>query len=528
MNTTEFLIIANAIVPDRTAVVFEGHRYTYEDLQERVSRLANALSDLGVGSGDRVASMQVNTNQVIETYFAAASLDAIYVPFNFRARAEEVAYMLSDSDPSVFLVGGRYLSLVDSINPAVLPSNLIALDGEAPVGGDTEGHWLSYEELLASAPPDQLHFPEADDDDTTILMFTAGTTGHPKAVMLTQQSFTSYLLANVNPPDPDEEEEKNLLTVPLYHIAGIQGMMAAVYGGRSLVVMRQFEPVEWMELVQQERANRAMLVPTMIKWLMDHPEFPNYDLSSLEVITYGAAPMPLEVISRAIAEFPGARFINAFGQTETASTITMLPPDDHVLEGTPEEVEKKLKRLTSIGKPLDDVAVRIVNEDGDDVDTGEIGEIAAAGARMMKGYWNQEDATQNAIRGGWVYTGDLGYQDDDGYIFLSGRARDFIKRGGEMVSPEEVESVLRSHSAVDDAAIIGVPDVEWGERVRAVIVLKQDRTASSEELIEHCHEHLSSFKRPEDVVFVDELPRNPLGKVLKRVLREEFVQPIED
>ena len=528
MNTTEFLAIANAIVPDRTAVVFEGQRYTYEDLQERVARLANALSDLGVRPGDRVASMQVNTNQVIEAYFAAASLDAIYVPFHFRARAEEVAYMLSDSDPAAFLVGGRYLDLVDSINPGVLPSTLIAFDGQAPVGGDTEGRWLSYEDLLAAAPPDQLHFPESDDEDTTILMFTAGTTGHPKAVMLTQQSFTSYLLANVTPPDPDEEEEKNLLSVPLYHIAGIQAMMAAVYGGRSLAVMRQFEPVEWMELVQKERANRAMLVPTMIKRLMDHPRFPEYDLSSLSVITYGAAPMPLEVIRRAITEFPNARFINAFGQTETASTITMLPPDDHVLDGTPEEMEKKLKRLTSIGKPLDDVEVRIVNEDGEDVDTGEVGEIVAAGSRMMKGYWNQEDATENAIRGGWVYTGDLGYQDDDGYIFLSGRAKDFIKRGGEMVSPEEVEGVLRSHSSVDDAAIIGVPDLDWGERVRAVIVLKRDRTASPAELIEHCHEHLASFKRPESVVFVDELPRNPLGKVLKRVLREEYGQPTAD
>jgi acyl-CoA synthetase (AMP-forming)/AMP-acid ligase II len=234
----------------------------------------------------------------------------------------------------------------------------------------------------------------------------------------------------------------------------------------------------------------------------------------------------MEVIRRAIQEFPGARFINAFGQTESASTITMLPPEDHVLEGDPEEVERKLKRLSSIGKPLDDVEVSIVDEDGDPVPTGEVGEIVASGPRIMKGYWKQEGDTQNTIRGGLLYTGDLGYQDEDGYIFLAGRAKDFIKRGGEMVSPEEVEQVLMSHPGVDDAAIIGIPDVEWGERVRAVVVRRGGGTVEEEELIEHCHQHLASFKRPESVVFVDELPRNPLGKVLKRVLREEHSQPI--
>ncbi|MCE2462517.1 MAG: AMP-binding protein, partial [Dehalococcoidia bacterium] len=291
-------------------------------------------------------------------------------------------------------------------------------------------------------------------------------------------------------------------------------------------IMRQFESQEWMELVQRERPDRAMMVPTMLKQLMDHPRFHSYDLSSLQVITYGAAPMPLEVIRRAIGEFPNASFINAFGQTETASTITMLPPQDHVLDGTPEEVEKKLKHLTSIGKPLDDVEVAIVDDDGEPVPTGEVGEIVAIGPRIMKGYWKQEEATEGTIKGGALYTGDLGYQDEDGYIYLSGRAKDFIKRGGEMVSPEEVERVLMSHPGVEDAAIIGVPDMDWGERVRAVVV-RREASAGEEELIEYCHQRLASFKKPESVVFVDELPRNALGKVLKRVLREEHGHPME-
>jgi len=311
------------------------------------------------------------------------------------------------------------------------------------------------------------------------------------------------------------------VTVPLYHIAGLQASLAAIYGGRTMLIMRQFEAEEWMSLVQIHRADRAMLVPTMLKHVMEHPKFGDFDLSSLDVITYGAAPMPMEVIRDAINKFPGARFINAFGQTETASTITMLPPEDHVLEGTQEEIDKKLRRLTSIGKPLEDVEVQIVDEEGNTVASGEVGEIVARSSRMMRGYWQQEAATQEVLRSGWIYTGDLGYQDEDDYIYLSGRAKDFIKRGGEMVSPEEVEQVLMSHPNVDDAAVIGIPDVEWGEEVRAVVVGREGGV-DEDELIQYCNERLSSFKRPRSVVFIDELPRNVMGKVLKRDLREQY------
>ena len=518
MNTSEFLTIASAIVPDRPAVVFDGDTITFEGLAERVNRLANGLSEIGVRSGDRVATMQVNTNQCIEAYFAAAQLDAIYVPINFRAKTDELAQMLEIAQPACLLLGERYLSLVS--DSSRFSENIITLDGEP------NGKNKSYEELLKGSSPDQMHFPEAADEDTTVIMFTAGTTGVPKGVMLTHDSFSSYLLATVEPADPDVEES-NLITVPFYHIAGLQSALAAVYGGRTLVVMRQFDPLEWLSLVQNKRANRAMLVPTMLKHLMEHPDFSKYDLSSLSVITYGAAPMPLQVIREAITKFPSSRFINAFGQTETASTITMLPPDDHILDGSPEEIEIKLKRLTSIGKPLDDVEVTIVDEEGHQVDEGQTGEIVARGSRMMAGYWQEESATQDAMRDGWIYTGDLGYQDQDGYIFLSGRAKDFIKRGGEMISPEEVEQVLRSHPEIEDAAVIGVPDVEWGEEVRAIVVGRSEQIDEGM-IMEFCGDKMAGFKRPRSVVFVSELPRNVMGKVLKRDLRDEFSYPVEN
>ena len=542
MNTTEFLSIACAIVPDRRALIFGGLEFSFEELQQRVNRLSSSLSGLGVGAGDRVATMQVNCNQSIEIYFAAAQLDALYVPLNFRARAEELEQMLAIAQPSILFIGERYLPLMPTgvqTGSGELPANrIVLLDGRPD--GPTSNEHLAYDDLQSQGNPEQVHFSEAGDDDTTVIMFTAGTTGVPKGVMLTHDSFSSYLLSTVAPADPDVAET-NLLSVPFYHIAGLQAALAAIYGGRTLAIMRQFEPAEWLDLAQGQRVNRAMLVPTMLKQLMDHPRFREYDLSSLNVITYGAAPMPLPVIRQAIEEFPGARFINAFGQTETASTITMLPPEDHILEGTEQEVEKKLRRLTSIGKPLEDVEVMIVSEEGMPVGEGEVGEIVARGDRMMKGYWRQEAATGETLRSGWVYTGDLAYQDEDGYIYLEGRAKDFIKRGGEMIAPDEVEQTLMSHPLVEDAAVIGVPDLEWGEEVRALVVRKTSRTVApgatadqdiletdlATELIEYCRPKLAGFKRPRSVVFINSLPRNVMGKLLKRELREQYGYPMD-
>ena len=405
MNTTEFLSIASAICPEKCAIVFEGCRRSFSELNERVNRLGSALMKLGVQKGDRVAMLQVNTSQCVEVYFAVAKIGAIYVPLNFRAKGAELTYMLNSSESNTILIGDRYIDLVESVKPDLeTVKNYISLD-------DKHDGMLYYEDLIREGSPEDIYI-DIGDDDTTILMYTAGTTGFPKGVMLSHNSFSIYVLENVTPADPISEEG-NILTVPLYHVAGIQAMMAAIYGGRTLVMERQFEPVEWMSLVQAEKANRAMMVPTMLKQLMDNPEFNNYDLSSLKVITYGAAPMPLEVIKKAVESFPGVSFINAFGQTETASTITTLSPEDHNITGTPEEREKKLIRLSSIGRPMADVEMKIMDEDGNDVPQGEVGEIVARGPRVMSGYWKDDEKTDKTIdKDGWVHTGDMGYVDE--------------------------------------------------------------------------------------------------------------------
>jgi len=519
LNTTEFLMITSSIAPDRTAIVFEGKRFTFSQLNERANRFANALMGLGVEKGDRVAILQVNCNQYVEAYFGVAKMGAIFVPLNFRAKKEELLHMLKHSESSVLLVGERYAEMVNSMRPALpLVKHYISLDGK-------QKGMLDYEELLATASGEEV-FTDISDDDVTILMYTAGTTGLPKGVPLTHNSFGIYVMENVTPADL-ELEETNLLTMPLYHVAGMQAVLAAIYGGRSLAMMRQFEVNEWLETVQRERANRAMLVPTMLKRVIDHPDLSKYDLSSLKVITYGAASMPFEVIKKAIGLFPGISFINAFGQTETASTITTLGPEDHIIKGTEAEKEKKLRRLTcSIGRPMSDVEMKIVDEKGNDLPPPAVGEIVARCPRVMSGYWKDPEKTAKAIdKNGWLHTGDMGYMDEEGYFYLAGRGDDLIIRGGENISPDEVENTLYAHPAIEEAAVIGISSEEWGQEPRAIVVLKEGKTATAEEIMEFCRQRLASFKRPRSVVFIDELPRTSTGKVLKRVLREQYGKP---
>jgi acyl-CoA synthetase (AMP-forming)/AMP-acid ligase II len=303
-------------------------------------------------------------------------------------------------------------------------------------------------------------------------------------------------------------------------------VLIAMFAGRRIVLLSQFDTERWLHPAETQRITHAFVVPTMLKRILDDPAFARTDLSSLEVLSYGAAPMPLPVIRRAIQMLPETvQFINAFGQTETTSTVMMLGPDDHVLRGSPEEVERKLRRLGSIGRPLDDVEVRILDDDGVPLGVGKIGEIAIQTARMMRGYYGQEDATSATVQDGWLRTRDLGWIDEDGYVFLAGRKSDLIIRGGENIAPDEIELVLGTHPAVDEVAVFGVPDEEWGERVAAAVVKRSGVNATEDGLIEHARARLASFKKPEIIVFVTELPRNALGKVLRKELRAQFGHP---
>ena len=509
MNAVGFLSIPAGIVPEQEALVSEGARFTYAETWARVRRLASALARLGVGHGTRVAALSVNSHRYVEAYYATALLGGVFVPLNYRAKPPELEHMLATAGPRVLLAGERYLALVESVGSK--PPVVIAFDRPAR---DHPG----YEQLIAGAPE---HDEEAqvEEDDVTILMYTSGTTALPKGVMLTHHDFSAYVTANVELADGTPRGAA-LLCVPLYHIAGATNMMTTLWTGRRLVLMPQFDPRGWLDIVERERITHAFLVPTMLKRLLDEPDLERRDLSSLEVLSYGGAAMPFPVIRRAIERFPrSVGFVNAFGQTETTSTLTILGPEDHRLEGTPEEVEKRTKRLTSIGRPLPDVEVQIVGDDGSVLPPGEVGEICVRTPRVMKGY---AGGGSPLVRDGWLPTRDMGWVDEDGYLYIAGRKDDMIIRGGENIAPAEVEATLQSHPAVEEAAVIGVPDLEWGQRVAAFVVLRPGASLTAEALGDFCRQRLASFKKPEVIRFVAELPKNPMGKILRRDLRAQL------
>ena len=518
MNTAEFLQISSYTVPDREALVQGDWRVTYMEAADHVNRLATALQGMGVGKGTAVAVMSLNSPAYVETYYACAKLGAVFVPLNYRAKQEELTYMVNTAEAQVLFVGQRYLDLLAAIRPTLTTlKHVIRYDP-----GSQE--MLDYASLIESTEPEEI-FADVEDHDPTILMYTSGTTAMPKGVLLSYLDFTAYVMNTVEPAAPDAPLKATLVSVPFFHIAGATAMMSSIWGGRKIVILPQFEPEAWMKAVQDENVTHSFVVPTMLKRIMEHPKFGQYDLSSLELIAYGAAPMPFEVVREAVERFD-CGLMNAYGQTESTSTLTYLGPEDHDIKGlTGETLEQKLHRLRSVGKPMDDVAVVIMDDNGEILPSGQEGEICVAGARVMSGYYKQEQATAEAIHDGWLHTGDVGYLDEENYLFITGRKKDLIIRGGENISTGEIEAVLMDHEAIDDAAVIGVPDPEWGEVVKAIVVLEKGASLTADEVIQYTKSRLASYKAPAYVAFADELPRNAMGKVLKNELRKTHGQP---
>jgi long-chain acyl-CoA synthetase len=472
---------------DRLAFSSGTTRFTFGELNSRVARVAATLSRHGFAAGDRLALLLPNEVEYLELVYACAWLGVIAVPLNTRFSAVEIDSVLADAGPRGLV---RHSSLPAPTVP--LPWQWV-IDKESP-------------EPPGDSWPEVVYDPDA----VLALIYTSGTTGHPKGVMLTHAA----TLANVDHLNywmPNHEDVVHLHAAPLFHIADFPFMFAAPAWGACQVTIPKFSPGEFCETVQRERVTHTVLVPTMINLLTQFPELPRYGLGSLRQLGYGGSPIAPEVIHRTRAVFPNLKLIQVYGLSETGF-LTALRDDEH----TPQ-------RLLSCGRPCPGIDVRVVDESGTEVGVGQPGEVVARGTNVMRSYWNKGDETQSAFRNGLFRTGDVGFQDAEGYLYILDRMKDMIVTGGENVYSGEVEAVLYKHPAILEAAVFGIPDPKWGEVVMVCIVLKPGFALTAEELIAHCRRTLASYKIPRRIEFSDiELPKTGSGKILKRALREKF------
>jgi acyl-CoA synthetase (AMP-forming)/AMP-acid ligase II len=487
--------------PDQLAIVCDGRRLTFADLHERSSRVATALLEAGVEPGGRVGLLLRNCAEFYEAAFGASKIDASVIGLNWRLAAPELAAILADADPSVVLTEPELADLVPE-----LPGVRVVVIGE------------DYEAWLAAAAPDDPELPSGP-DHVTLQFYSSGTTGLPKGIMLTNENM-SHSATMAREGFRMSPQSTNMVVSPLFHIGGAgYGLMAMTQGGTT-VIMRDVIPARILETIEQERVTHTFIVPAVIQMLLDAPEAADHDLSSLQLISYGAAPMTEALLRRALDAFGGG-FLGVYGMTETAGTVVALDPADHEPDGP------RSKLLRSVGRPLPWLELRVADlETGEEAPPGVVGEILVRSGQNMKGYWNQPETTaQTLLPDGWLRTGDGAYRDEDGYVYLQDRIKDMIISGGENVYPAEVENAVADHPAVAAVAVIGVPHERWGETVKAVVVPVAGADVSAEDLIAFARTRLARYKCPTSVEFVDELPRTPTGKVLKKALREQYAVP---
>ncbi len=497
--------------PSKAAFITGTTTRTWLETDQRVSRLANALVQQGVRSGDRVAVLLSNCAEYFEIYFACARAGVIAVPLNYRLTGKELAQIVSHAEPALFLVGAEYLAQIEelkSLIPKLCP--VWVLDSNGPEGME------SFEGRVQAAG-DIYKGVAGRDTDPCAIFYTSGTTGLPKGAMVShmnlEQNGYNQMLA-----DASRRDDINLVSTPIYHVGAVFMAVTYMMLGCTQVILPRFEPGLWLQILTQSRATVALLIPTMINSVLHHPDCNSADLSTLRLIFYGGGPMPPAVLERAMGRLQCA-FTQGYGLTETLEA-TFLTADDHILGGSPQQK----KRLASAGREAVGAEVRIVNDAGMDLPVNEVGEILVRSRSVIAGYWKMPEETARTIRDAWFHTGDLGYLDEARYLFLVDRKKDMVVSGGVNIYTKEIEAVLYEHPAVMEAAIIGLPDDEWGEAVTAVIAKKPGQDVSSEQIIDHCRASLASYKKPRRVFFLPELPKNPSGKILKRELRTQLAQ----
>jgi acyl-CoA synthetase (AMP-forming)/AMP-acid ligase II len=492
--------------PDRPATICRDRVRTVAESADRIARLAGALSALGVQRGDRVGILALNSDRYHEYFYACAWIGAAVNPVNIRWSPAEIAYSLRESDTRVLLVDDAFAPVISALREQFpgLATVIYCGDGEPPI------NTLDYETLIAEHLP--VEDIRAGGDELAGVFYTGGTTGHPKGVMLSHNNLLASALGGLATGQFLSPGGRLMHAAPMFHLAAIGSWVSGCLVGSTNVIVPMFTPAAVMAAISEHEVTDTLLVPTMIQMLVDDPNVGDSDLSSLAKLIYGASPISESLLERARKVFPSAGFIQGYGMTEMSPMVALLTPEDH---------DDPLLRRAA-GRPAPNVEVRIVDPDDNEVPRGEVGEVVARGDNVMLGYWNRPQDTAAAVRDGWMHTGDGGWMDRNGYIFIVDRIKDMIITGGENVYSAEVENALAGHPAVAACAVIGVADSNWGERVHAVVVLLPGQQTTADEIRTHCKTLIAGYKAPRSVDFVDALPMSGAGKVLKRELRKQY------